>query len=64
MKIRIVDCSKEYDNINYAYAVCECLLFGERIEISRPNDNDAINFNCPRCNKKLGLWMRGKKNLI
>ena len=48
------------DEDNNVYALCSCLLFGEGIEIPRPEHTEFICFDCPRCHNKLGIVALGK----
>lgn len=58
--LKIIDYSKYHDEEKYAYAICKCTLFGEGIEIPRPEHNTFFSFECPRCGESLGIWIRGK----
>ena len=53
---------ENFDFEHYGYAICECTLWGEGIQIPRKEYNDFVSFNCPRCGKKLGLYVRGYKD--
>lgn len=53
---------KDADKVNNEYAVCECTSLAEGIEVPRKDYDDFVRFNCPRCGKKLGLFVRGKSN--
>lgn len=48
---------------DYGYAVCECHSTLEGIQVPRPESTCTVSFECPRCGKKLGLFMIGKKTL-
>lgn len=52
---------EEVDEDKYSYAVCECTVFGPDygIQVSRKKYNDFVKFKCPRCGRKLGLFVRG-----
>ena len=65
MDIKKVDLTKEpMDEKNYVYAVCECILFHEGLKISRPKYSAYIRFNCPCCNKELGIVAKGKLDIL
>lgn len=53
--------SENFDFEHYEYAICECTLWGEGIQIPRKEYNDFVGFNCPRCGKSLGMYVRGYK---
>lgn len=53
--------SENFDFEHYGYAICECTLLGEGIQIPRKEYNDFVSFNCPRCGKSLGLYVKGYK---
>ncbi len=58
MDIKIVN---SFLNENdYGYAVCECLRYNEGIQVPREEHTAYIQFNCPRCNKPLGITLLGK----
>jgi predicted RNA-binding Zn-ribbon protein involved in translation (DUF1610 family) len=46
---------------NFIYAICECTLMGEGIELPRPEKTTYIKFKCPRCGKDLGIIAQGKE---
>ena len=48
-----------FDFDNYEYALCECTLWNEGIQIQRKEDDYFASFNCPRCGKKLGAFIKG-----
>ncbi len=52
------------DYINNSYALCECIQPCYGIEIPRKDYTEFVKFNCPRCGKKLGIVVRGKKDKI
>lgn len=54
--------AKDTNYEDYEYAVCECTLATEGIEIPRPEHTEYIRLKCPRCGKKLGMVVRGKKD--
>ncbi len=53
---------KDFDYDNYEYAICECGIVNEGIEVSRGDYNSFVQFSCPRCGKRLGIFVRGKKD--
>lgn len=55
---------KDVDEDKYAYAVCECLVFGYDygIQIPRKKNSAFVKFSCPRCGKNLGMFVRGTKD--
>lgn len=60
-KIRIINMA-EADEVNNVYAVCECTLSTEGIEIPRsiiPYVLSFFQFDCPRCGKALGIVAKG-----
>ena len=62
--MRIVDFTKgQKDEDNFVYAICECTLATEGIEVPRKDNTEFINFNCPRCGRRLGIMVRGKKDM-
>ena len=49
---------------DYGYALCECHLITECIQVPRPENKGTVSFKCPRCGKQLGLvFIHGKKDL-
>ena len=48
-----------FDFENNGYAICECTASNEGIQIPRKEYDDFISFNCPRCSKSLGLFVKG-----
>lgn len=52
---------EEVNEDKYGYAVCECTVFdlGYGIQVPRKKYNDFVKFKCPRCGRKLGLFVRG-----
>ena len=50
------------DEDNYAYAICECTMRDECIEVPRGLYNDFVRFYCHRCGKMLGLFVHGKND--
>lgn len=48
---------------NYGYAVCECHSMIEVIQVPRPKHTCTVSFKCPKCGKKIDLFMTGKKDL-
>lgn len=61
--IKIVNYKKERNEKLYAYAVCECTLWNEAIQVPRESTSNWITFNCPRCGKRLCLYVIGKDNI-
>ena len=62
--MRIVNLRKEQmDEDNFVYAVCECTLAWEGIEVPRKYNSGLININCPRCGRRLGIMARGRKDI-
>ena len=59
-KIRIVNRSDKIDNINYEYAMCECCMFSERVEIPRPECSGVLLIRCPRCGSTIRIGAVGK----
>lgn len=57
-KMEIVKREK-FDFKNNGYAICECTSWDEGIQVPRGKYSDFISFNCPRCGKILGLYVRG-----
>lgn len=51
--------NENFDFENNDYAICECTLWDEGIQVPRKKHNDFVSFNCPRCGKRLGLCVRG-----
>ena len=62
--IKIVNYRKERNEELYGYAICECTRWDEAIQVPRESTNTSVAFNCPRCGKRLGLWVRGKDNIL
>lgn len=62
--IKIVNYAKEQNKKLYGYAICECTLWGEAIQVPRESTSGLISFNCPRCGKQLGLYLTGKDDNI
>ena len=48
------------DEINYIYALCECLVIPQGLRIRRPNKTGFIKFYCPRCGEPLRIYARGR----
>ena len=59
MKI-VLAANADYEN--NAYAVCECTGMYESIEIPKKDYTEFVRFSCPRCGRKLGMVVRGKKD--
>ena len=52
---------EEVNEDKYGYAVCKCTIIGPDygIQVPRKKHNDFVKFKCPRCGRKLGLFVRG-----
>ena len=50
--------NNNFDFDNYEYAICECTSWNEGIQFPRKEDDYFASFNCPRCGKELGLFVR------
>ena len=50
--------NNNFDFDNYEYAICECTSWDEGIQVPRKKDNYFASFNCPRCGRELGLFVR------
>ena len=51
--------NENFDFENNGYAICECTLWNEGIQIPRKENDDFVRFNCPRCGKSIGLFVKG-----
>ena len=60
--MKIINIQDGLDYKNFEYAICSCLSLQEGIQIKRPKYDNFIHFNCPRCNRELGIFVRGKNN--
>ena len=58
MEYRIVN-YKDGDESKYTYGICECLKAGECIEIPRRDYSYFLGFQCPKCGRKLGIYVMG-----
>ena len=56
---KIIKC-KDGNKKDYVYALCDCLLADEAIEVPRPDYSGFITFKCPRCGRNIGIFAKGK----
>lgn len=64
IKCKDIECLQNgTKDANYEYAVCECHSMAEGIQVPRPKHTSTVYFKCPRCGKKLGMFIIGKKDL-
>ena len=60
-KIRFVEYPIEFDEKNYGYALCSgenCYNGG--IEIPRPEESGLVAVECPKCGKRVAIYLIGK----
>lgn len=45
-----------------AYTICTCLAMHEVIRVERPEYSGRVGVSCPRCGRKLSIFLRGKND--
>ena len=55
---------KDANEKDYVYALCDCILADEGIEVPRPDYSCYMSFKCPRCGRSIGIFAKGKYDAL